>query len=657
MRRGPLAGQSEVRVLASRRLALKSSPMKQPRFTEQQIDFLLRHAAVVPDNDAGVAAPVDVDVITEDGAENGRDPGADPAPTANGAAAATPVDATPPLDAQAETEPREFELAPEEFSPPPDDTVAIADAIATLPDALGSEEATAPETLSQTIDASAAADVSIPEDAPVPADVLPPAFESSEPEEPSASPEASAPDITVPPPTQATSDISPNTFDLFRKKYAGLSLEDMSRLQKLEDENSRLRELIARLIVERQPTPESYEEASEPAMPSFMAKSPGATFTSTELAPYDFDAGSTAMTLAAEDARSDAIDAARYSARQAVATIGEAWTNARGSAVRFAARARDVRPGASVPVVRQSAGRAAVRLKTAIRSAPDIRNLSWGEARRIAAGAAKDARRKSKGREILLAGIAGGLVAGFAVGIKSSPLDETETVMLPVDTSVRLNSFSSVSGSLAKGWDKPQPWGAWMVGSQASVMIGVEGPSRGDVELLIEGKTQPVQGVDPPTITVRFNDAELGRWRLPAQAGPLRRRFIVPAAIFNRGTDARVSFELPSTPASSVFGVQALSLRDVRFLANFRGFVDTCTREMLGGWAVADGAPVSVVASVDGKPIAAEWTNLDRDDLASRKIPADAGFVLKPQTPIAAGSKVELRFANGRPLNGSPCKP
>jgi hypothetical protein len=656
-----LAGQSGVRVLAGRRLALKSSPMKQPRFTEQQIDFLLRHADVVPDNDAGVAAPVDVDVTTDDGIENGRDSGSDLAGAANGADHALPAD-TAPLDAQTEaqpeTEPSEFEQAREDISPPPYDTAAVADAIAALTDASGPEEAASPaEVLPQTTSASTEEEESFPEEASDQVESLPTAIEAPAPEEPSASSEASAPATGAPAPAQATPDISPNTFDLFRKKYAGLSLDDMSRLQKLEDENSRLRELIARLIVERQPASESYEEQS-PSMPSFIAKSSGPALASTEIAPYDFDARqSTAMTLAADDTHADAIDAARHSARKAAAALGVAWTNARGSAVRFVARARDLRPASAASVLRQSAGCAVARLKTVVRSAPNIRNLSWGEARRIAAGAAKGARRKSKGREILLAGIAGGLVAGFAVGIKSSPLDESEPVMLPVDTSVRLNSYSSISGSMAKGWDKPQPWGTWMVGSQASVTLGVDGPSRGDVELLIEGKTQPVQGVDPPTVTVRLNDAELGRWRLPAQAGPLRRRFIVPAAIFNRGTDARVSFDLASTPASGVFGVQSLSLRDVRFLANFRGFIDTCTQEKLGGWAVADGAPVSVVASVDGKPIAAEWTNLERNDLASRKIPADAGFVLKPETPIASGSKVEVRFANGRPLNGSPCKP
>ena len=95
----------------------------------------------------------------------------------------------------------------------------------------------------------------------------------------------------------------------------------------------------------------------------------------------------------------------------------------------------------------------------------------------------------------------------------------------------------------------------------------------------------------------------------------------------------------------------------MRFLANFKGFVDVCTPDKLAGWAVADGAPVSVTVKVNGKPIAAQMSNLERHDLADRGLPNDAGFELKPETPIAAGSKVEIQFANGRPLRGSPCQP
>ena len=283
--------------------------------------------------------------------------------------------------------------------------------------------------------------------------------------------------------------------------------------------------------------------------------------------------------------------------------------------------------------------------------------LSWAQVRDLAAQMGRRARDKSKGREILIAGVIGGLVAGFAFGLESTPLDEGPATV-PVDTSIRLTSYASVSSLLDAGWDRPQPWGTWMTGNNASILLGFDGPARGDVDLLLEARTQPVEGIEPPTIIVRFNDAELGRWHLPAQARRLRRRFIIPEAVFNRSTDAHLSFEIPAnSPTPTVFGVEALSLRDARHLTDFKGFLDRCNQGKLVGWAVAENTAVSVTASVNGQPIKAVLSSLERPDLASQGLPGDAGFVLTPAQPIAPGSKVEVRFANGRPLMGSPCQP
>jgi hypothetical protein len=187
--------------------------------------------------------------------------------------------------------------------------------------------------------------------------------------------------------------------------------------------------------------------------------------------------------------------------------------------------------------------------------------------------------------------------------------------------------------------------------------MGFDGPSRGDVELLLEGRTQPVDGIDPPSVVVRFNDAELGRWRLPAQARDVRRRFIVPEAVFNKSLEARLTFEV-STGATeqTVFGLQGLTLRDARLLTNFKGFVDSCSKESVVGWAIAEDTAVSITASVNGEPVKAVLSSVERPDLASHGLPIDAGFELRPEKPLAAGSKVEVRFANGRPLIGSPCE-
>jgi hypothetical protein len=37
--------------------------------------------------------------------------------------------------------------------------------------------------------------------------------------------------------------------------------------------------------------------------------------------------------------------------------------------------------------------------------------------------------------------------------------------------------------------------------------------------------------------------------------------------------------------------------------------------------------------------------------------PTDAGFALKLAEPVPPGTVIDVRFANGRPLSGSPCTP
>jgi len=64
-----------------------------------------------------------------------------------------------------------------------------------------------------------------------------------------------------------------------------------------------------------------------------------------------------------------------------------------------------------------------------------------------------------------------------------------------------------------------------------------------------------------------------------------------------------------------------------------------------------------VTASVEGKPIRYTQTNRERPDLPPHGLPGDAGFELKLAEPVPSGTAIDVRFANGRPLVGSPCKP
>ena len=46
--------------------------------------------------------------------------------------------------------------------------------------------------------------------------------------------------------------ISPNTFYAWRKKFGGMDVPDARRLRKLEDENRKLKQLVAELTLDKQ---------------------------------------------------------------------------------------------------------------------------------------------------------------------------------------------------------------------------------------------------------------------------------------------------------------------------------------------------------------------------------------------------------------------
>lgn len=259
-------------------------------------------------------------------------------------------------------------------------------------------------------------------------------------------------------------------------------------------------------------------------------------------------------------------------------------------------------------------------------------------------------------RRLLLLCFAGGLVGGFAMGLIPTSSDKPKA--MPVNMDMSVNSYGALNSTMDKGWSPPQGWGRWMEGGSASILLGFDGPARGDVELLLEARTRLAKGQPDETLVIRFNEQELGRWSLPKQNGPVRRRFIVPRDVFNRDTAAQLSFALDGrAPLSPIFGLEAVSLRDVRFLHDYRGFVDSCSNGELVGWAVAEGLPVTVAASVEGKPLSYTQISRERPDLPAHGLPEGAGFQLKLVEPVPPGTAIDVRFANGRSLIGSPCKP
>jgi hypothetical protein len=227
-------------------------------------------------------------------------------------------------------------------------------------------------------------------------------------------------------------------------------------------------------------------------------------------------------------------------------------------------------------------------------------------------------------RKVLVLCFAGGLIGGFAMGVGPTAEDDLPAPV-PVDMTVHVNSHG-VSSTMDKGWSRPQGWGRWMTAGSASILLGFDGPVRGDVELLVEARARLAEGQPQPTLIVRFNDAELGRWQLPTEERDLRRRFIVPVGAFNKSMAAKLNFALEGrAPLTPMFGLEAVSLRDARFLVDYKGFIDECRDGTFSGWAVAEGTAVSVAASIDGSPVAARLVNTHRPDLAAHGLPDDAG--------------------------------
>jgi hypothetical protein len=250
------------------------------------------------------------------------------------------------------------------------------------------------------------------------------------------------------------------------------------------------------------------------------------------------------------------------------------------------------------------------------------------------------------------------LVGGFGIGLALGLRDEDRgSSSIEVNKDVRFGAQSSDFGGVQEGWAKPEAWGISMSRKQAAVVVDFDGPAAEDVLMLIEARVRLAEGQATTLLLVRFNDVEIGRWRLAGPARSLRRNFLIPGAVFNRSQTARISFEFVdgSGPAQN-FGLERLWLRDAQHISEARGSLDRCTPGQLQGWAVVEDSATTVVALVNKTALSATLTNVERPDLPPHGLPADAGFVLEPSTPLPAGTTIDVRLPNGHELSGSPCR-
>lgn len=250
----------------------------------------------------------------------------------------------------------------------------------------------------------------------------------------------------------------------------------------------------------------------------------------------------------------------------------------------------------------------------------------------------------------LTAACASGLALGFALGMSSPWSNSSQTVAVNKVIALGRSSYEPVI--LDSGWGKREAWGVAMQKPEANVTLGFDGPAAGDVELLTEAR---LQGGEDALIAVRYNDIELGSWLMSPKWRLWRRRFIIPKHVFNRRMDGILSFEVQKGRAGQ-FGIEGIVMRDATGLGVHKGFLDRCTPDVLTGWAVGNDTPINVFATLDGDVLPAAFVSVHRPDLEALGLPPDAGFELKLEKPLPLGSRVEVRFANGRHLSGSPCQ-
>lgn len=255
-----------------------------------------------------------------------------------------------------------------------------------------------------------------------------------------------------------------------------------------------------------------------------------------------------------------------------------------------------------------------------------------------------------------------GFVVGGVLGLRYPIWDLERWKTAPVDQYFRFTRGSSAVSILDRGWGRAETSGAPLARSGASVQLGFDGLARGDIDLLLEveaGIPRDPPSSAPDTLIVSFNGDTIGRWRLPSAPRHIKRQFVISKEIFNKSSaSARLNFETSNGQVPNVgFALVSLSIADVRRRSEARGHVDECTNQRIVGWAASSDAAAAVVIKSEGAPIEAEVLNVERSDVAKDGLPVDAGFEIKPRTVLATGTKVEVMFADGRQLSGSPCRP
>jgi len=134
---------------------------------------------------------------------------------------------------------------------------------------------------------------------------------------------------------------------------------------------------------------------------------------------------------------------------------------------------------------------------------------------------------------------------------------------------IRFSAGGNAENYTTTGWSGPESWGRWSVGKTAQLVLRVEAPATGTLELeadvgaLLHGTRQAVNA------TVAVNGSPIAEWRFSSNEPAGKRRASVPAALVRDTGAMIVEFTVadPASPASLGMAVDnrllALSFRSL----------------------------------------------------------------------------------------------
>jgi hypothetical protein len=238
-----------------------------------------------------------------------------------------------------------------------------------------------------------------------------------------------------------------------------------------------------------------------------------------------------------------------------------------------------------------------------------------------------------------------GLIVGFFGAVLVMDLLVSRKAF---EVRVSLRADTLRYATLSEGWGRTSIDGTVMQAKSATITVPLPNAPVEDLVLDVEAmaSTKPV-----PHLEVRVQDRQLDRWPV---AKSRVKRLVLPMAVAGTAPKLTLTFVTDGKPGTIT--VSDLIILGISNVGDFASHVDSCTAGFLSGWAKAGSAAFPVTVRRVGVPDLTVMPNVERQDLEAAGFPRDAGFHVELKPPPKPGESIEVRFASGPHLRGSPCR-